>query len=77
MVFRFGAAQQVEFFEARNLVEMAVPLRLDAFEIGLPALDDAKAVHGDKHIFSPTNTQLLQSYMAIEDGALPLAFLDC
>ena len=44
------AAQQVEFLETLNLVQMAVPLRPDALELDLLALDDVKAVHGDKHI---------------------------
>jgi len=51
VVFLLGAAQQVEFLETRNLVQMAVPLRPDALERGFLALDDAKAVHGDKHFF--------------------------
>ena len=38
VVFLLGAAQQVEFLETRNLVQMAVPLHPNALELDLLAL---------------------------------------
>ena len=49
MVLELGPLQQMEFDEARHLVQMRVARQPDLLEGGLGAFGDAEAVHGDVH----------------------------
>ena len=49
VVFQFRSPEEVEFHEARHLVEMGVARQPDMLEIGFAALDHLEAVHGDEH----------------------------
>ena len=53
MIFRFRTAQQVKFNESRDFRQLGIPFGPDSFELGLFALDDAKAVHGYEQWFAP------------------------
>src|SRR4051794_5730105 len=49
VVLELGSAQQMEFDEARHLVQMSIARKPDLLEGSLGALGDAEAVHGVVH----------------------------
>src|ERR1700759_189627 len=50
VIFGLWSPEQMEFDEARHLVEMRVARRPDMLERGFGPLGDLEAIHGDKHL---------------------------